>query len=40
MIAAAARLRAASQHLDRVSELVDIAVIQAIVDEVAAALAA
>ena len=39
MIAAAARLRAAS-HLDRVSELVDIAVIQAIVDEVAAALAA
>jgi hypothetical protein len=38
VVAAAARLKVASQHLDRVAELVDIAIIRAIVDEVAAAL--
>ena len=37
--AAAARLRLASRQLDRASTLVDIAIIQAIVDEVAAAIA-
>ena len=37
--AAIARLRVASRQLDRASSLVDIAIIQAIVDEVAAAIA-
>jgi hypothetical protein len=37
--AAAARLRVASRQLDRASALVDLAIIQAIVDEVAAAIA-
>jgi hypothetical protein len=37
--AAAARLRVASRQLDRASDLVDLAIIQAIVDEVAAAIA-
>ena len=37
--AAAARLRLASRQLDRAAALVDIAIIQAIVDEVAAAIA-